>query len=256
MSEWLLTNGGEVRKALDRRQGFPAAGSGPGKAERVAAKQDMVALLERLRALPGLAATLHGVATMPAPAVPGAPAWEVVEALLDVVPRAVAQLAVAFARGGEVDFSQASLAALDALGTPDAPTDLLQRLDYRLMHLLVDEFQDTSATQLELLRRLTSGWTPGEDDRTLFAVGDPMQSIYRFREAEVRLFVEAQLAAAVAGIPVTCLTLRRNFRSRRAIVEWVNRVFPSVLGEVSDPVRGAVAFAPATAVKDSRTAPA
>ena len=251
LSAWLLTNGGEVRKALDRRQGFPAAGSGPGKAERVAAKQDMVALLDRLRALPGLAETLHGVATMPAPAVPGAPAWEVVEALLDVVPRAVAQLAVAFARGGEVDFSQASLAALDALGTPDAPTDLLQRLDYRLMHLLVDEFQDTSATQLELLRRLTSGWTPGEDDRTLFAVGDPMQSIYRFREAEVRLFVEAQLAAAVAGIPVTCLTLRRNFRSQRAIVEWVNRVFPSVLGEVSDPVRGAVAFAPATAVKDS-----
>ena len=249
LSAWLLTNGGEVRKALDRRQGFPAAGSGPGKAERVAAKQDMVALLDRLRALPGLAETLRGVATMPAPAVPGATAWEVVEALLDVVPRAVAQLAVAFARGGEVDFSQASLAALDALGTPDAPTDLLQRLDYRLMHLLVDEFQDTSATQLELLRRLTSGWTPGEDDRTLFAVGDPMQSIYRFREAEVRLFVEAQVAAAVAGIPVTCLTLRRNFRSQRAIVEWVNRVFPSVLGEVSDPVRGAVAFAPATAVK-------
>jgi len=84
LSAWLLTNGGEVRKALDRRQGFPAAGSGPGKAERVAAKQDMVALLDRLRALPGLAATLHGVATMPAPAVPGAPAWDVIEALLDV----------------------------------------------------------------------------------------------------------------------------------------------------------------------------
>ena len=251
LSAWLLTSSGEVRKALDRRQGFPAAGSGPGKAERVAAKQDMVALLERLRTIPGLAATLHGVATMPAPVAPGAAAWQVVEALLVVVPRAIAQLAVAFARGGEVDFAQAGLAALDALGAPDAPTDLLQRLDYRLMHLLVDEFQDTSATQLELLRRLTSGWTPGEDGRTLFAVGDPMQSIYRFREAEVRLFVEAQLAADVAGIPVTCLTLRRNFRSQRAIVEWVNRVFPRVLGEVDDPVRGAVAFAPATAVKDS-----
>jgi ATP-dependent exoDNAse (exonuclease V) beta subunit len=251
LAAWLLTHEGEPRKSLDKRQGFPAAGNGPGKAERVAAKEDMLALLDRLRAVPGLAATLHGVATMPEPAVPGAAAWEVVEALLHVVPRAVAELAVAFARSGEVDFSQASLAALDALGPPDAPSDLLQRLDYRLMHLLVDEFQDTSATQLELLRRLTAGWTPGEDGRTLFAVGDPMQSIYRFREAEVRLFVEAQLAGAVAGIPVTGLTLRRNFRSQRPIVEWVNRVFRRVLGEVSDPVRGAVAFAPATAVKSA-----
>jgi len=250
LATWLLTGDGEVRKSPDRRQGFPAAGSGAGKNGRVAAKEDMLALLERLRSLPGLAATLHGVATMPEPVAPDAEAWEVVEALLDVVPRAVAELAVAFARSGEVDFSQASLAALDALGAPEAPSDLLQRLDYRLMHLLVDEFQDTSATQLELLRRLTSGWTPGEDGRTLFAVGDPMQSIYRFREAEVRLFVEAQRDRKVGDVPVDRLTLRRNFRSQRAIVDWVNRVFPTVLGAVSDPVRGAVAFAPATAVKD------
>ncbi len=250
LATWLLTSEGELRKSPDKRQGFPAAGSGPGKDYRVAAKQEMLALLERLRSLPGLAATLHGVATMPGPVAPPAEAWEVVVALLDVVPRAVAELAVAFARNGEVDFSQASLAALDALGTPEAPSDLLQRLDYRLMHLLVDEFQDTSATQLELLRRLTSGWTPGEDGRTLFAVGDPMQSIYRFREAEVRLFVEAQRDRIVANVPVAFLTLRRNFRSQRAIVDWVNHVFPTVLGAVSDPVRGAVAFAPATAVKD------
>ena len=250
LARWLLTNDGEPRRSPDKRQGFAAAGNGPGKAERVAAKQEMIALLDRLRTLPGLAATLHGVATMPEPAAPGDEAWAVVEALLDVVPRAVAQLSVAFAAAREVDFSQASLAALDALGAPDAPSDLLQRLDYRLGHVLVDEFQDTSATQLELLRRLMSGWTPGEDGRTLFVVGDPMQSIYRFREAEVRLFVEAQLAREVAGIPVACLTLRRNFRSQRALVDWVNRVFPSVLGEVSDPVRGAVAFTPAAAVKD------
>jgi ATP-dependent exoDNAse (exonuclease V) beta subunit len=251
LAGWLLTNDGTPRKSPDRRQGFAAAGSGPGKAERAAAKQDMVALLDRLRALPGLAATLHGVARMPQPVPLVDDAWAVVEALLDVVPRAVAQLSVAFAAAREVDFPQAGLAALDALGTPEAPSDLLQRLDYRLGHVLVDEFQDTSATQLELLRRLTSGWTPGEDGRTIFAVGDPMQSIYRFREAEVRLFVEAQLAGDVAGIPVTCLTLRRNFRSQRAIVEWVNHVFPAVLGEVNDPVRGAVAFTPAAAVKET-----
>ena len=119
-------------------------------------------------------------------------------------------------------------------------------LDLRIDHLLIDEFQDTSFTQLELLRRLTAGWQQG-DGRTLFAVGDPMQSIYRFREAEVRIFVEAQAEREVAGVPVESLVLARNFRSHAGLVAWVNDVFPRVLGRRSDPWRGAVAFAPAIA---------
>ena len=62
------------------------------------------------------------------------------------------------------------------------------RLDYRIEHLLVDEFQDTSRAQYELLDALTGQWSDG-DGRTLFLVGDPMQSILRFREAEVGLFL-------------------------------------------------------------------
>ena len=55
--------------------------------------------------------------------------------------------------------------------------------------MLVDEFQDTSEAQVKLLESLTAGWQPG-DGRTLFLVGDPMQSIYRFRNAEVGLFLD------------------------------------------------------------------
>ena len=81
------------------------------------------------------------------------------------------------------------MAALRALGTSDAPTDLSLRLDYRLQHLLLDEFQDTSATQLDLVQQLTAGWQRG-DGRSVFCVGDPMQSIYGFRQAEVRAFLD------------------------------------------------------------------
>src|SRR5688572_12767944 len=116
--------------------------------------------------------------------------WEVLEAIVRVLPRAVAHLKVVFAESGEADFTEIAQGALLALGTPEAPTDLLLSLDYRIKHVLVDEFQDTSISQWKLLEQLTAGWQRG-DGRTLFLVGDPMQSIYRFREAEVALFLQA-----------------------------------------------------------------
>ncbi len=137
----------------------------------------------------------------------------------------------------------------------DAPSDLLLRLDLRIEHLLVDEFQDTSFTQLALIRQLTAGWQEG-DGRTLFAVGDPMQSIYRFREAEVRVFVEAQEERKIADVPVESLVLSRNFRAQAGLVAWVNGVFPRVMGPRSDPWRGAVAFAPAIPVDRALPGPA
>ncbi len=112
------------------------------------------------------------------------------EALYRLLPLAVAELWVVFQSRGEVDFTQVTWSALRSLGTRDEPTDLALTLDYRIRHLLIDEFQDTSQSQYELLDLLTAGWTPG-DGRTLFVVGDPMQSIYRFRQAEVGLFLRA-----------------------------------------------------------------
>ena len=88
-----------------------------------------------------------------------------------------------------MDFPAVSMTALRALGTSEAPTDLSLRLDYRLQHLLLDEFQDTSATQLDLVQQLTAGWQR-DDGRSVFCVGDPMQSIYGFRQAEVRAFLD------------------------------------------------------------------
>ncbi|HET7096624.1 MAG TPA: 3'-5' exonuclease, partial [Casimicrobiaceae bacterium] len=145
-------------------------------------------------------------------------------------------------------FTQGTIGALAALGD-DTPSDLLLKVDMQIRHLLIDEFQDTSFTQIELVRRLTSGWQP-DDGRTLFAVGDPMQSIYRFRGAEVRLFVEAQHALRVAELPVESLVLHRNFRSQRKLVEWVNDVFAEVLGPRSDPWRAKVGYTPAIAPLD------
>ncbi|HKS93166.1 MAG TPA: 3'-5' exonuclease, partial [Gammaproteobacteria bacterium] len=166
--------------------------------------------------------------------------WRVLDALLAALRLGVAQLQVLFAERGQVDYAEVALRALAALGDAQAPTDLALALDYRIRHLLVDEFQDTSFLQFLLLERLTEGWQPG-DGRTLFVVGDPMQSIYRFREAEVGLFLRAQ-QHGIGQVRLAPLTLRANFRARPELVQWVNHSFSKLFPGKSDIASGALTY--------------
>jgi ATP-dependent exoDNAse (exonuclease V) beta subunit len=134
-----------------------------------------------------------------------------------------------------------------ALGSADAPTDLSLRLDYRLQHILVDEFQDTSGAQLELVKLLTSGWQDG-DGRSIFCVGDPMQSIYGFRQAEVRAFLELA-EEGIGEVRFDVARLRSNFRSDKNLVEWINSCFSRILPRSDDRQRGAIAFRPSEAAR-------
>ncbi len=135
-------------------------------------------------------------------------------------------------------------AAVDALGEDahgvNDGGDIAHAIDARIRHLLIDEFQDTSITQYELIERLVADWRTG-DGRTVFIVGDPMQSIYRFREAEVGLFLRAW-NTGVARLPLQRLQLTRNFRSQQRLVEWANSAFVRVLPGDSDIATGSVAF--------------
>lgn len=143
-----------------------------------------------------------------------------------------------FRQRSAVDFTEVTRAAIRALGTPDQPSDLLYSLDYRIEHLLVDEFQDTSRAQYDLVDALTAQWSEG-DGHTLFVVGDPMQSIYRFREAEVALFLEAWDEQRLGAVRLHPLRLRTNFRSTPEIVNWTQATLAPVMSE-DDRARGAV----------------
>ncbi|MBV9082523.1 MAG: UvrD-helicase domain-containing protein [Acidobacteriaceae bacterium] len=152
-----------------------------------------------------------------------------------------------FRRAGQVDFTEITRAAIDALGTPEAPSDLLYWLDYRIEHLLVDEFQDTSYAQYELLKALTEQWSDG-DGRTLFVVGDPMQSIYRFREAEVSLFLKCWKEQQLGSVRLDRIRLISNFRSTPEIVQWTQRTFAPLMCE-DDLAHGGVKLRPAEATR-------
>ncbi len=230
--ELLLTKDGTWRKAngINKKLGFPTSTDKQEKAALGQMKTRLVALIDDLSAEPAwadtLVAALLALRTLPPPCYSEAQ-WHVLGAIVRLLPRATALLWEAFGAAGQCDFSEIAQAASRALGDEDAPTDLALSLDYRVRHLLVDEFQDTSFAQFELLEKLTRGWSP-DDGRTLFVVGDPMQSIYRFREAEVGLFLRAA-QFGIGNVLLEPLTLRVNFRSTPAIVEWVNQTFGQLM---------------------------
>jgi len=240
----LLNNEGDPRKAFDARMGLPAKDASV-QEHRVTLKQAAEWLAEQPAALDAL----RSAASCPLPRY-AALDLAAIETFAEVLVLAVAQLWMVFQEAGETDFSAIAERALEALGNEDAPTDLALRLDYGIRHLLVDEFQDTNPQQIALLEKLTAGWQSG-DGRTLFVVGDPMQSIYRFRKADVGLFLRAW-QRGIGDLALEPLTLYRNNRSVPAIVEWVNASFPTIFPARADAERGRVSYAPSIATRDAR----
>ena len=163
-----------------------------------------------------------------------------IQALSRLLSRAAAELHVEFAQAQRVDYTYVTGAARQALIENGQPTDLALRAGLALRHILVDEFQDTSLAQVQLLEMLTAGWQEG-DGRTLFVVGDPMQSIYRFREAEVGLFLRAR-AVGIGEVRLKPLRLLRNFRAVAALVEFTNDVFAQVFPAADELRTGAVSY--------------
>lgn len=248
LARLLLTAGNQWRKSLTRREGFPT-----GKGEAADNKAAMLTLLESLRGDDRLLELLVRARYLPA-ATPGDRHWERVLACTRLLPQLAAQLSVVFQLHGVVDHTQVSLAALDALGPDEAPTELALKLDYQLQHILVDEFQDTAVNQFELVRRLTRGWAEHnaanpDATRTLFIVGDGMQSIYGFRDADVGLFIKAKQQGFDA-LALESLTLTTNFRSQAGLVDWVNRCFDTAFPEQDDIQRGEIAFSAASPFRE------
>jgi ATP-dependent helicase/nuclease subunit A len=243
LADLLLTGTGTLRKALNKNIGFPA------DKEAKPFKEAMAELLADLAGLPGIEAALGVLGQLPQPELSAAE-WATVECFSRLLRLAAGQLWLAFQEIGEVDFIEIAARAGLALGDDEAPTDLAQALDYCIRHLLVDEFQDTSPSQVGLVEKLTRGWTPG-DGRTLFVVGDPMQSIYRFRKADVGLFLRVR-ERGIGDIKLDHLRLFRNNRSYPGIVDWVNRAFPSIFPAADSPEAGAVRYAESAATRPAR----
>lgn len=254
LGQMLLTQGGTFRKSVTVNNGFPT-----GSDDARARKEHFKGLVARMSAVPGLAGELAALAWLPRMD-NHSEAWQLVLHLSHVLPLLAACLLLVFERRGVVDHSQVALSALDALGEDDAPTELALRLDYTIEHILVDEFQDTAINQYRLVTRLTRGWaehneSDPQNPRTVFIVGDGMQSIYGFRNANVGLFLKAREEGFNGLLPET-LALRCNFRSEQGVVDWVNATFSTAFPSADNVRRGRVSFTDAVAVKGPAQEPA
>jgi ATP-dependent helicase/nuclease subunit A len=124
------------------------------------------------------------------------------------------------AKGGGLDFMDL---LLRAEGLLSAAPQVARRLSDRFRHIFVDEFQDTDPLQAKVLRALSGDGPPGK----LFVVGDPKQSIYGFRRADIqvyRKFLEEMVASGGEDVP-----LSRNFRSRPDLLATLNGLFSRIL---------------------------
>jgi len=242
VADLILTANGQIRKTVNVRQGFPTKKAAQNAQEgelNERMKQEMISVLDQLSLIASLDIKLKSIRDLPSPHY-SEDEWQTMQALFELLRLSAAQLQLVFKDHGQVDYTAISRAAVMALGTSEQPTDLALVLDYRINHLLVDEFQDTSQSQYQLLKGLTATWEAG-DGKTVFLVGDPMQSIYRFREAEVGLFIEAW-NSGLGHIELEPLNLHVNFRSQGGLIDWFNQTFSKIMPPHNNMETGAIQY--------------
>ncbi|MDF2868312.1 MAG: UvrD/REP helicase [Gammaproteobacteria bacterium] len=253
IASFLLTQKLEWRKSATVKDGFPTIDKSCTQFENESRKQmkaRFLTLLNNFATNDELLQTLQDILQLP-PCHFTEMQWQTLTALLTILRILAGFLWLGFQEQNSVDYIEIAQRALQALGEAGDPSQLALLLDYRIQHILVDEFQDTSTVQFRLLEKLTAGWQ-NSDGRTLFIVGDPMQSIYRFRKAEVGLFIQAELFG-INEIHLTKLALTANFRSQTSLVNWFNAAFSKIFPSTANMSIGAIPYTTALGLLPSTT---
>ena len=251
LAQFFLTKDGGWRKSINIRDGFPTTGEGPARKAQFKALVGALSQHADLRFLLRQAAEtlVFGYTD---------DEWRIVLHAFVTLRYAYAQLQLVFAEQAAFDYSEQAALALRILRGPDqSPTDFAIDFASGIRHLLIDEFQDTSRNQYELIDSLVAAW-PDLDTRTCFCVGDPMQSIYGFRESDFELFERPTLRGFGSErdsfgdanrMLLEPIHLTANFRSAPALVADLNTRMQPIFAAPSAAVQ--TVFYPATAARSA-----
>jgi ATP-dependent exoDNAse (exonuclease V) beta subunit len=236
-----LTADNKGRKTVTKAIGFPAGAVGKERKESWKGLAETLSpehlkLLAKSRSIPS---TLDGNQ------------WGLLENLFRILWQAAIELKVIFIEEGQVDFTEISQRALAVLRYDgDAERNIAFKMFNWYRHILVDEVQDNNRTQYQIIEALVQEWDPSLGN-TLFMVGDPKQSVYRFREADVGLFMQSK-EHGIGQIKFEELNLTSNFRSSDGIVDWNNQTYSEAFPLESDISMGAVPYSESTSVKKGK----
>ena len=232
ISELLLTKStGNWRKKIDANIGFPVEL----KEEKFVFKE----ILEGLDSEVEFKKILNNLSNLPSAYFPESTSKNIND-IAQVLKLSVAELKMIFKEKSLQDFSEVGMQAINALDSREEVSDIALLLDYQVKHLLIDEFQDTSYSQLSLIEKLVDSWQEG-DGKSIFFVGDPMQSIYKFRESQVGIFLEV-MKNGIGNLKIKSLILSSNFRSNKSIVEKNNKIFSQIFPNQDNLLLGAIHY--------------
>ena len=150
-------------------------------------------------------------------------AWDYQQRMARLSRLLLAEFAALKRERGWVDMNDVERAAQTMLSDEVLSGWVQERLDANIRHLMIDEFQDTNPLQWHALSSWLSGYAGAAQAPSVFIVGDPKQSIYRFRRAEPQVFIAAQtfMREALGGDVLACDHTRR---SSQAVIATVNAV--------------------------------
>ncbi|HET7104362.1 MAG TPA: 3'-5' exonuclease, partial [Terracidiphilus sp.] len=211
----------------------------------------LLALIGKFSQISGFGARLAGMRSPP-PAGYTDDEWEIVRAAFRVLRQAAAELRIVFAEAGVFDFTEVAQMAGRVLRDADGlPTEAALGIADGIRHLLIDEFQDTSRRQHQLLADLVAAW-PDRNGRSVFVVGDPAQSIYSFRDADAELFPRVrQYGLEIRGeqpLQFDFAQLSANFRTEPSLVTSLNEAFDAIFAV---PDGSGIEFAPSQPARPS-----
>ena len=241
----LLTNDGLVRSRFTKTQGFASSAQIKTLAvdEQTNYQALKSALLDWCHAAPApWRSLLSSIRDLPTVLDAGLE-WAPLQPLFALLPSLTAFLQLQMQAQQCIDFAGLNLQLRAALYDEQQRHALTMAIYQNYQHVLIDEFQDTSVSQFAILESAFASWS-GENQRTITVVGDPMQSIYRFRQAEVKLFYQVQ-QQGFAGIHMTNLALSSNYRSCFRLIETLNACFSRYMNPAHN------RFHPAQAIFDT-----
>lgn len=219
MADLLLTKDGTLRKTVTKAQGFKAGESWT---------NEFKAILKEAKEIDTSyeASVLSAIRLLPS-SLPSDEQGLFLSHMLTLLKMLSAHLKIVFEAEGKIDFVEVALRALAATNIlSEHGADALLS-EGSVEHLLIDEMQDTSGTQMQLLERVCEGWTDG-DGKSIMFFGDQMQSIYQFRGASCALFINLIENLSFAGKSLELLALSANFRSSPDVVGFNNELFEAM----------------------------